>query len=135
MRKALTVLTLAATAVAATSAQAARYVRQPANAYAPAQVYVYNTNPAAPAEATTGVVAGTVVGLGVAEGWWGATAAGAALPATAAGAAVVGGVAGIGAVALIDAAVQPCRGFAAILGANREYCADVNGVRVQQARR
>jgi len=61
-------------------------------------------------------VTGTVIGLDVAEGRWGATAAGAALPATAAGAVAVGGVAGVGTVALIDAFVQPCRGFAALNG-------------------
>jgi hypothetical protein len=75
-----------------------------------------------------GAVGGTVVGVGVYNGWWGATAAGAALPTTAAGAAAVGGVAGVGAVALIDAAVQPCRGFHALLGMNHDEC--VNGVYV-----
>ena len=73
-----------------------------------------------------GVVAGTVVGLGLTEGWWGAapTLGGAALPTTAAGAAVVGGVAGIGTLALIDAAAQPCRGFQALFGFNKEACVD-----------
>ena len=50
------------------------------------------------------------------------------LPTTAAGAAAVGGVAGVGAVALIDAAVQPCRGFHALFGMNHDEC--VNGVYV-----
>ena len=48
---------------------------------------------------------------------------GAALPATVAGAAVTGGVAGVGVAAGIDAAVQPCRGFAAVFGMNRQECA------------
>lgn len=74
-----------------------------------------------------GVVAGTVVGLGLTEGWWGAAPAlgGAALPTTAAGAATVGGVVGIGTLALIDASAQPCRGFQALFGFNKEAC--VNG--------
>ena len=75
-----------------------------------------------------GAIGGTVVGVGVYNGWYGAAAAGTELPTTAAGAAAVGGVAGVGAVALIDAAVQPCRGFHAIFGMNRDEC--VNGVYV-----
>ena len=50
------------------------------------------------------------------------------MPTTAAGAAAIGGVAGVGAAALINAAVQPCRGFHAIFGLNRDEC--VNGVYV-----
>jgi len=75
-----------------------------------------------------GVVGGTVIGLGLTEGWWGASPAiaGAALPTTAAGAAAVGGVAGIGAVALVDAAVQPCAGFHAMFLLNQDYCAQQN---------
>jgi hypothetical protein len=69
--------------------------------------------------------AGTVVGLGVSEGWWGATVAGTALPTSVAGAAAVGGVAGIGTVALIDAFTQPCYGFAALFDVNSGAC--VNG--------
>jgi hypothetical protein len=72
-----------------------------------------------------GVAAGTAFGLGITEGWWGATA-GAALPATVAGAAVAGGVAGIGSIAFVDAAIQPCAGFHALLDMNQEYCAEVN---------
>lgn len=114
MRKRLAVLavaTAAAIAVPATS-QAARYFYPQPNAVAPAAV-------------GTGVVTGTVIGLGVAEGWWGSTVAGAALPATTAGAAAVGGVAGIGTIALVDAFVQPCRGFAALFDLNSGAC--VNG--------
>ena len=73
-----------------------------------------------------GVVAGTAFGLGITEGWWGA-AAGAALPATVAGAAVAGGVAGIGSIAFVDAVVQPCAGFHALLDLNEQYCAEMNG--------
>lgn len=67
----------------------------------------------------------TAVGVGLYNAWWGSTAAVTALPATAAGAAAVGGVAGVGTVVLIDAAVQPCRGFQALLTMNRDQC--VNG--------
>jgi hypothetical protein len=80
-------------------------------------------NPAAPAEVTTGAVAGTAVGVGVSEGWFGATAAGVALPTTAVGAAATGGVVGVGAAAGIDAIIQPCRGVSALLGLNKAQCA------------
>jgi hypothetical protein len=79
--------------------------------------------PAAPV--VGGAAVGTVVGVGLYNAWWGSSAAVSAFPATAAGAAAVGGVAGIGTIALIDAAVQPCRGFHAVFGANRGAC--VNG--------
>jgi hypothetical protein len=72
-----------------------------------------------------GATVGTVVGVGLYEGWFGSSAAVAAFPTTAAGAAAVGGVAGVGTVALIDAVVQPCRGFHAIFGLNSGNC--VNG--------
>lgn len=68
-----------------------------------------------------GAVGGTVVGLGISEGWWGSAAA-AALPTTAVGAAAIGGVAGIGIVAAVDAFTQPCRGVAALFGLNRGQC-------------
>lgn len=83
----------------------------------------YDYNPAAPAEVTTGAVTGTVVGVGVSEGWFGATAAGVALPTTAVGAAATGGVVGVGTVAGIDAVIQPCRGVSALLGLNKAECA------------
>ena len=87
-------------------------------------ITVYGSqNPAAPAEVATGAVTGAVVGVGVSEGWFGGTVAGAALPATAAGAAAVGGVAGVGAVAGIDSVIQPCRGFQAVFGMNKPQCA------------
>lgn len=79
-------------------------------------------NPAAPAEVTAGAVTGTAAGVAVSEGVIGGSL-GAALPATATGAAVTGGVVGVGVAAGIDSVVQPCRGFAAVFGANRQYCA------------
>jgi hypothetical protein len=94
-------------------------------AFAASQVTVYggDYNPAAPAEVTTGAVAGTAVGVGVSEGWITSSAVGAALPATAVGAAAVGGVAGVGAAAGIDAVIQPCRGVQALFGMNKQACA------------
>jgi hypothetical protein len=127
MRKALCAFTVAvAAALTASSAQAARYDRYS---------YPYST---APAEATASVIGGTVVGLGVSEGWWGTTIAGAgtaALPTTIAGAAAVGGVVGIGGIALIDAVVQPCRGFHAMLDLNEQYCAERNAQRLNGMQR
>ena len=73
-----------------------------------------------------GAAVGTAVALGAYNGWyasWGA--AGAMLPSTALGAAAVGGVAAIGTVALVDAAIQPCRGFHALFDLNHGRC--VNG--------
>jgi len=84
-----------------------------------------------------GVVGGTVVGLGLSEGWWGAAPAlaGTALPTTVAGAAAVGGVAGIGGIAFVDAAIQPCRGFHAMFLLNERYCAERNAQRVADLER
>ena len=133
MRKVLCAISLAAVAaLGASGAQAAKVKQQP---YSYGYNYDYYENNAAGAELATGAVVGAVVGLGVSQGWWGATVAGAALPTSVAGAAVVGGVAGIGAVALIDAAVQPCRGFHAMFLMNQEYCAQLNDRRLRQARR
>lgn len=80
---------------------------------------------AAAVELGTGAVTGTVVGVGLYEGWFGATAAGTVLPATAAASAAVGGVAGVGTVAAIDGIIQPCRGLHAFFGLNKDVC--VNG--------
>lgn len=77
------------------------------------QRVVVHPGTVSPAVATTGVAGGTVFGLGLTQGWWGTSGAAAALPASAAGAAVAGGVAGVGAIAMLDAATQPCRGFRA----------------------
>lgn len=111
MRKVLSILAVAA----------ATAIAVPASTRA-APVY---PSTAAPAAVSAGAVTGTVIGLGVSEGWWGATAAGTALPTSIAGAGAVGGVAGIGTAALIDAFTQPCRGFAALFDVNSGAC--VNG--------
>ena len=79
----------------------------------------------AAAEVGTGAVVGTVAGVGVYNGWWGATAGGALLPTSVAGSAAAGGVVGVGTVALIDSVVQPCRGLRAVFGVNNDVC--VNG--------
>lgn len=82
-----------------------------------------------------GVVGGTVMGLGLTEGWWGPTIAGVTFPTAAAGAAAVGGVAGIGGIALVDAAIQPCRGFHAMFMLNEGYCARLNGQQIANRER
>ena len=87
-----------------------------------ASAFAQDYNAAAPAEVGAGAVAGTAAGVAVSEGVIGGSL-GAALPATAAGAAATGGVAGVGVAAGIDAAIQPCRGFAAVFGMNRQECA------------
>jgi len=87
-----------------------------------APAFAQDYNPAAPAEVGAGVVAGTAAGVAVSEGVIGGSL-GAALPATAAGAAATGGVVGVGAAAGIDSVLQPCRGFQAVFGMNRQECA------------
>ncbi len=121
MRKIIPMLAVCAAAAAVATpafAQPPRYYNdyaaQPVDGYA-----------AQPVEVGAGAVTGTVVGLGFSEGWWGPTVAGTVFPTTAAGAATVGGVAGVGTVALLDAAIEPCRGFQALLGLNKQAC--VNG--------
>jgi hypothetical protein len=110
MRKLLCAVSLAAAAAfTATAAQAAP------------EGYYHNPRVMAPA---AGVVGGTVAGVGISEGWWGSAAA-AALPTTAAGAAVIGGVVGMGTIAFVDAALEPCRGFAALFDLSSGEC--VNG--------
>lgn len=79
-----------------------------------------NTN--AGAAVGTGVVAGTVAGVAVHEGWIGGSL-GSALPTSVAGAATTGGVVGVGVIAGIDAFTQRCRGMAAVFGMNRQECA------------
>jgi hypothetical protein len=129
MRKLM--LAVAAVAIVATPAlaQSGRYYGHEYRGYAADPAYTaypaYPDYPARAAVVGAGVVTGTVVGLGFSEGWWGPTVAGTVFPTTAAGAAAVGGVAGIGTIALLDAAIQPCRGFQALLGLNKEAC--VNG--------
>jgi hypothetical protein len=119
MRKALSAISIAA--IAATLATPS--LAEP--------IYHDNAAPAA------GAVGGTVAGLGLTEGWWGAApaVAGTAVPTTVAGAAAVGGVAGIGGAALIDAAIQPCRGFQAMFLMNEEYCAEQNARHLAQRER
>ena len=82
-----------------------------------------------------GVAGGTVLGLGLTEGWIGSTVAGAALPTTVAGAAAIGGVAGIGGIAFVDAAIQPCAGFHAMFLLNQDYCAQQNAQQVAYVER
>ena len=118
MRKVLPLLAIAAAAALATPAMAYTDDRYPTENYV------------AP---VAGAAVGTAVGVGLYNGWWGSSAAVAALPATAVGATAVGGVAGIGTLVLIDAAVQPCRGFHALLLMNRDQC--VNGQWVGDAPR
>lgn len=71
-------------------------------------------NPNTPGLFAAGAVTGTVVGLGLHNGWFGSGKFVSSLPNSAAGSAVVGGVVGIGTVALLDAATQPCKGFRAL---------------------
>jgi high-affinity Fe2+/Pb2+ permease len=73
-------------------------------------------------EAAAGAVVGTAVGVGLYHGWYGSGVTATALGATAGTAAVAGGVAGVGTIALIDALAQPCRGFNAIFGLNKDVC-------------
>lgn len=112
MRSIFKVLAVAATAAALSTPALAQMVD---DRY-PQQAYV------AP---VAGVAVGTVVGVGLYEGWFGSTTVIPALPATAAGAAAAGGVAGIGTVAAIDMVTQPCAGLNAFFGLNKAHC--VNG--------
>jgi hypothetical protein len=108
-----------ATPALAQSGYRAQAPGQGAYAYAPAP----EQNTRAAGAVGAGVVGGTVAGVGVSQAWWGAAAT-AALPATAVGAAAIGGVAGMGTVAAVDAFTNPCRGFAAMFGLNRNQCVD-----------
>lgn len=105
MRKTFIILS-AISAIALTAMPASAQQRQ-------RQQVVVHPATASPATTTAGVAGGTVFGLGLTQGWWGTTGAAAAFPASAAGAAAAGGVAGVGAIAMFDAATQPCRGFRA----------------------
>jgi hypothetical protein len=117
MRKLITALSVAAVTAAAIAMPTLASAQESGQ---------YSTGYAGP---VAGAVVGTAVGVGLYEGWFGTNAAlaGSALPTTAAGAATVGGVAGVGTVALIDSVFQPCRGFHALFGANKDAC--VNGER------
>ena len=121
MRKLLS----AGIALAAAAAFATPALAQPpgyrAYDYAPPTAYHHDGRTAVAVGA--GVVGGTVAGLGVSEGWWGAAAT-AALPTTVAGAAAIGGVAGMGTVAAVDFMLEPCRGFAAVFDLSHGECQD-----------
>jgi hypothetical protein len=112
MRKFITALSIAAVTAAALATPA---IARPDRPYYPN---------VAEAEVATGAAVGTVAGVGLYNGWWGSGAAATSLGATAGAAAVAGGVAGIGSIALIDALVQPCRGFHALFGLNHGACAN-----------
>lgn len=77
-----------------------------------------------------GAVTGTVVGVGLYHGWFGAstTAAAGSLATSTAGAATAGGIAGVGTVALLHAATTKCQGFHALFGGsgcvNGQYVGD-----------
>lgn len=111
MRKTLIALSLAsATAVALATPSMAR------------DAYHHRHHHVAPVVA--GGVVGTAVGVGLYHGWW-TSSSFATAASSVAGSAAIGGIAGVGTVALIDAAVQPCKGFHALFGAsgcrNGEY--------------
>ena len=117
MRKTLIALSAAAalTATAASPVLANEHHRHHHNAWV------------APA---VGVGVGTLVGVGLYHGWYGAstTAAFGTLATTTGGAIAAGGIAGVGTVALIHAATTPCQGFGAIFGqsgcVNGQYVGD-----------
>lgn len=111
MRKMMTMLSVAAIAAAALATPAM------------ARMDRYQDSPAT-ADTIGGAAVGTAAGVGLYNGWYGSSAAATSLGATAGASVAAGGVAGIGAVALLDAAVQPCRGFHAIFGLNHGECAD-----------
>jgi hypothetical protein len=90
-----------------TAASAVAFAAMPASA----QTYRSNANYAAP---VAGAAVGTAAGIGIYQGWFGSSVAGAALPTTVAGAVAGGGIAGVGTAALIHAAVTPCTGFQAV---------------------
>jgi hypothetical protein len=111
MRRFVTALSFAAIAAVALSSPSS------------AQEAQYTTGVAGPA---TGAVVGTAVGVGLYNGWYsGVGSSLTAATSTTAGAVAIGGVAGVGTVALIDGEFQPCRGFHALFGANKDAC--VNG--------
>lgn len=106
MRKTLIVLS-AATALTATAASPAL-----AN---PRHHHHHDHTWVAPG---VGAATGTLVGVGLYHGWFGAstTAAAGSLAASTAGAATAGGIAGAGTVALLHAATTKCQGLHALFG-------------------
>jgi high-affinity Fe2+/Pb2+ permease len=112
MRRLVTALSVAAVTTAA--------IAMPT--FASAQDGQYTTGYAGP---VAGAVVGTAVGVGLYNGWYGSSSAiTTGVATTTAGAITFGGVAGVGTVALIDGAFQPCRGFHALFGANKNECAN-----------
>ncbi len=99
MRKILLALSALSVIAIATPASAQMRYEQPG--YYPAWPWV------------AGAAAGSAVGFGLYNSWYGGAFA-SSLPATAAGAATTGAIAGVGTVVLIDAAMQPCAGFRAL---------------------
>jgi hypothetical protein len=75
-----------------------------------------------------GAVVGTVVGVGIYNGWFGSTVGGAVLPTTVGGAVAGGLLAGIGTVALLHATFTPCTGLQAVFSpffpGNARGCVD-----------
>ncbi len=92
----------------------------------------YTTGYAGP---VAGAAVGTAVGVGLYNGWYGTSSAitTGALSTTVGGAITAGGIAGVGTVAAIGSVFQPCRGFHALFGANKDAC--VNGEYVGYAPR
>lgn len=111
MRKLMTALSVVAIAAATLATPAM------------ARMDNYGPSPAT-GEVVAGAAVGTAVGVGLYQGWYGSSVLATSAGATAGTAAAVGGVAGVGTVALIDAAIQPCSGFHALFGMNRDQCAN-----------
>ena len=115
-------------AAIATAALMAGTLATPASAQSVRETYEVQPY-VAPA---TGVVVGTLAGVGLYNGWYGSSAAATSLGATAASSAVAGGVIGVGALALVDAAIQPCRGFHAMFDLSHGQCVDGQYVGYQE---
>lgn len=64
----------------------------------------------------TGVATGTVVGVGLSQGWWGGSTLATTFGSTTGGAFAGGILAGAGTIALIHAVTTPCTGFHALFG-------------------
>lgn len=123
MRKLITALTVAAVTAGAIAIPT----------LASAQDAQYTTGAAGP---VAGAAVGTAVGVGLFNGWYGTSSAltTGAFATSVGGAATAGGIAGVGTVAAIDSAFQPCRGFHALFGANKDACANGEYVGFQPRR-
>jgi hypothetical protein len=119
MRKALVALTAAA---ALTATAASPVLANPRHHHRHHHHHHAWTAPA------VGAVTGTVVGVGLYEGWWGSSSLATSLGSSSAAAATGGLIAGVGTVALIHAATTPCQGFHALFGGsgcvNGQYVGD-----------